>query len=147
MDRILIRSKNSTLALMAAALLADGEVILRNVPRLRDVETMLEILRALGATADWVGDEQSLRIDSTTLTQQEAPYDLGAGIRAGRLRDRSAARRSAPQGIGGARREDQTRPRLRGGHDRRTPRWTGGFRRNDGQRNAKRHDGGNPRAR
>ncbi|MFB3118316.1 MAG: UDP-N-acetylglucosamine 1-carboxyvinyltransferase, partial [Myxococcota bacterium] len=62
MDRILIRggarlsgevrasgSKNSTLALMAASLLADGEVILHNVPRLRDIETMLEILRALGA--------------------------------------------------------------------------------------------------
>ncbi len=86
MDRILIRggtrlsgevrvsgSKNSALALMAAALLADGEVIFRNVPRLRDVETMLEILRALGASADWEGDERCLRIDPTTLSQQEAP--------------------------------------------------------------------------
>ncbi len=95
MDRILIRggtrlsgevrasgSKNSTLALMAAALLADSEVILRNVPRLRDVETMLEILRALGASADWQGDEQSLRIDPTTLNQQEAPYDLVRKMRA-----------------------------------------------------------------
>ncbi len=95
MDRILIRggarlsgevrasgSKNSTLALMAAALLADGEVILRNVPQLRDVETMLEILRALGASADWEGDEQSLRIDPTTLNQQEAPYDLVRKMRA-----------------------------------------------------------------
>ena len=85
MDRIVIRggtrlsgevrasgSKNSTLALMAAALLADGVVILRNVPRLLDVETMLEILRALGASADWEGDEPSLRIDPTTLNQQEA---------------------------------------------------------------------------
>ncbi len=95
MDRILIRggarlsgevrasgSKNSTLALMAASLLADGEVILRNVPRLRDVETMLEILRALGASADWEGDEQSLRIDPTTVNQQEAPYDLVRKMRA-----------------------------------------------------------------
>jgi UDP-N-acetylglucosamine 1-carboxyvinyltransferase len=95
MDRILIRggtrlngevrvsgSKNTTLALMAAALLADGEVILRNVPRLRDVETMLEILRALGASADWDGDEQNLRIDPTTLNQQEAPYDLVRKMRA-----------------------------------------------------------------
>jgi len=96
MDRILIRggtrlsgeirasgSKNSTLALMAAALLADGEVILHNVPRLRDVETMLEILRALGASADWIGkDEQSLRIDPTTLNQPEAPYDLVRKMRA-----------------------------------------------------------------
>jgi UDP-N-acetylglucosamine 1-carboxyvinyltransferase len=95
MDRILIRggarlsgevrasgSKNSTLALMAAALLADSDVILRNVPRLRDVETMLEILRALGASADWVAGEQSLRIDPTTLNQQEAPYDLVRKMRA-----------------------------------------------------------------
>jgi UDP-N-acetylglucosamine 1-carboxyvinyltransferase len=95
MDRIEIRggsrlsgdvrasgSKNSTLALMAAALLADGEVILRNVPRLRDVETMLEILRALGARADWIGEEQALCIDPTTLNQQEAPYDLVRKMRA-----------------------------------------------------------------
>jgi UDP-N-acetylglucosamine 1-carboxyvinyltransferase len=95
MDRILIRggnrlsgevrasgSKNSSLALMAAALLADGEVILRNVPRLRDVETMLEILRALGASADWESDGKSLRIDPTTLNHQEAPYDLVRKMRA-----------------------------------------------------------------
>ena len=95
MDRILIRggaplsgevrasgSKNSSLALMAASLLAGGEVILRNVPRLRDVETMLEILRALGASADWESDDHSLRIDPTTLKHQEAPYDLVRKMRA-----------------------------------------------------------------
>jgi len=95
MDRIRIRggarlggevrvsgSKNSTLALMAAALLADSDVVLRNVPRLRDVETMLEILRALGASADWEPDAQSLRIDPTTLNRQEAPYDLVRTMRA-----------------------------------------------------------------
>jgi UDP-N-acetylglucosamine 1-carboxyvinyltransferase len=95
MDRIVIRggaplsgevrasgSKNSSLALMAAALLAGDEVILRNVPRLRDVETMLEILRALGASADWVSDDHSLRIDPTTVNHQEAPYDLVRKMRA-----------------------------------------------------------------
>ncbi len=95
MDRIRIRggarlagevrasgSKNSSLALMAAALLADGEVVLRNVPRLRDVETMLEILRALGASAGWEGDGHSLRIDPTRLAHQEAPYDLVRKMRA-----------------------------------------------------------------
>jgi len=95
MDRILIRggaplsgeirasgSKNSSLALMAAALLASGEVILRNVPRLRDVETMLEILRALGASADWESDDHCLRIDPTTVNHQEAPYDLVRKMRA-----------------------------------------------------------------
>jgi len=95
MDRILVRggarlsgevrvsgSKNSSLALMAAALLASDVVTLRNVPRLRDVETMLEILRALGASADWESDERSLRIDPTTLAHREAPYDLVRKMRA-----------------------------------------------------------------
>jgi UDP-N-acetylglucosamine 1-carboxyvinyltransferase len=60
MDRIVVRggarlegevrasgSKNSTLALMAATLLAQGESRLSNVPRLRDVDAMLELLGAL----------------------------------------------------------------------------------------------------
>ena len=64
MDRIVVRgngplrgaaevsgSKNSALALMAAALLAPGESRLTNVPRLQDVNAMLELLAALGAIA------------------------------------------------------------------------------------------------
>ena len=96
MDRIVIRggprlagevmasgSKNSTLALMAAALLVDGVTVLRNVPRLRDVDTMLEILQAVGAGAHWLpGDGQAVRIDATTISQPEAPYDLVRKMRA-----------------------------------------------------------------
>ena len=97
MDRIIVRgngrlegevaasgSKNSTLALMAAALLAAGETRLGNVPRLRDVDTMLEILRALGARADWETDDpNALRIDATSLhASAEAPYDLVRKMRA-----------------------------------------------------------------
>ena len=70
MDRIIVRggqrlagsvpasgSKNSTLALMAGALLADGVTELSNVPRLRDVDAMLDLLGALGAEAAWVDDD------------------------------------------------------------------------------------------
>jgi UDP-N-acetylglucosamine 1-carboxyvinyltransferase len=67
---------------MAAALLTDGEVIFHNAPRLRDVEGMLEILRALGAQADWQGDGHTLRIDASTVEHQEAPYDLVRKMRA-----------------------------------------------------------------
>ncbi len=76
-------SKNSTLALMAAALLADGETVLHNVPRLRDTDAMLEILRALGARADW-GDAggSSVWIDASTVSTLEAPYDLVRKMRA-----------------------------------------------------------------
>jgi UDP-N-acetylglucosamine 1-carboxyvinyltransferase len=76
-------SKNSTLALMAAALLVDGETLFHNVPRLRDVEGMLEILRAVGADAGWVeGKAHSLRIDGSTVSNPEAPYDLVRKMRA-----------------------------------------------------------------
>ena len=94
MDRIVVRggarlegeiaasgSKNATLALMAAALLAGGESELCNVPRLRDVEAMLELLRALGAGADWSGDH-SVRIDGASVSTPEAPYDLVRKMRA-----------------------------------------------------------------
>jgi UDP-N-acetylglucosamine 1-carboxyvinyltransferase len=74
-------SKNATLALMAAALLARGESELRNVPRLRDVGAMLELLRALGARADWHGDH-TLRIDGASASTPEAPYDLVRKMRA-----------------------------------------------------------------
>ena len=50
-------SKNATLALMAAALLGQGETVLRNVPRVRDVDHMLELLRGLGARADWDSED------------------------------------------------------------------------------------------
>ena len=96
MDRIVVRgrgmlrgevsasgSKNSTLALMAGALLARGETHLSNVPRLRDVTAMLEILRALGARAEWdVDDEHTVRIDASTIRNPEAPYDLVRKMRA-----------------------------------------------------------------
>jgi UDP-N-acetylglucosamine 1-carboxyvinyltransferase len=67
---------------MAAALLTDQEVVFHNAPRLRDVEAMLDILRALGASAGWEGDDHTLRIDASTLQHQEAPYDLVRKMRA-----------------------------------------------------------------
>ncbi len=74
-------SKNSTLALMAAALLPEDETVLHNVPKLRDVDTMLEILRALGAKADW-RDSRTICIDASTVNNPEAPYDLVRQMRA-----------------------------------------------------------------
>jgi len=46
-------NKNAALPAIAAALLTEDEVILENVPRIRDVETLLELLRSLGVRADW----------------------------------------------------------------------------------------------
>jgi UDP-N-acetylglucosamine 1-carboxyvinyltransferase len=95
MDRIVVRgngplegevavsgSKNASLALMAAALLAPGETLLENVPFLRDVDGMLEILRALGARAEWDGPNHAVRIDASRVHNMEAPYDLVRKMRA-----------------------------------------------------------------
>ena len=94
MDRIVVRggarlegevrasgSKNSSLALMTAALLAGGETRLANVPRLRDVDAMLDLLSALGASARWTGDHE-VTIDATDVSNPEAPYDLVRKMRA-----------------------------------------------------------------
>jgi UDP-N-acetylglucosamine 1-carboxyvinyltransferase len=78
-------SKNSTLVLMAGALLADGVTVLENAPRLRDVDAMLELLRALGARADWEAEGENshtLTIDTRELNNFEAPYDLVRKMRA-----------------------------------------------------------------
>jgi len=74
-------SKNASLALMAAALLGQGESQLENVPRLRDVDAMLEILSALGAVAEWTGPHE-VRIEPGTVHNPEAPYDLVRKMRA-----------------------------------------------------------------
>lgn len=74
-------SKNAVLALMAASLLTDEPMVLCNAPRVRDVETMVRILRALGIRADWEGPG-CLRIEGGEPTAIEAPYDLVRTMRA-----------------------------------------------------------------
>ncbi|MDO8914788.1 MAG: UDP-N-acetylglucosamine 1-carboxyvinyltransferase [Coriobacteriia bacterium] len=73
-------AKNSALKLMAAALLAPGVSVLRNVPDISDVTVMTEVLEHLGATV--VRTDHALSIDATTLTGHEAPYELVARMRA-----------------------------------------------------------------
>ena len=74
-------SKNSVLALMAAALLSDEPVVLANAPRVRDLDTMLQILAALGIRGGWESAD-TLRIDGGEPSEIEAPYDLVRTMRA-----------------------------------------------------------------
>lgn len=73
-------AKNSALKLMAAALLAPGCTMLRNVPHIRDCLTMGEVLERLGAGVAW--QEGTVTIDATELTSVEAPYELVRRMRA-----------------------------------------------------------------
>ncbi len=56
-------NKNAALPILAATLLADGPCVLDNMPRIRDVETMVELLASLGVTAAWEG-EHTLAVDA-----------------------------------------------------------------------------------
>lgn len=74
-------SKNDTVAIMAAALLVPGKTILRNVPRIRDVNTLIEIFSRLGAVSTFLQDG-SLEIDASNLTTSIAPNELVSKMRA-----------------------------------------------------------------
>ena len=51
-------NKNAALPILAASVLTTDEVLVRNVPRIRDVEAMLGVLRGLGATAEWQDENE-----------------------------------------------------------------------------------------
>src|SRR5919197_762576 len=74
-------NKNAALPILAACLLADDEVQLENVPRIRDVETMVHLLADLGAALDWTGPNE-IRIDPRPVAKTALDPDLAREIRA-----------------------------------------------------------------
>src|SRR5437762_14104800 len=74
-------NKNGALPILAACLLTDEEVRLSNVPRIRDVEAMVEILADLGADAEWVGANE-VRVQAGSLRKTELDAVLATRIRA-----------------------------------------------------------------
>ena len=73
-------AKNAALKLIAAALLAPGRSVLHNVPRIKDVETMLAVLDGLGARTEFSGN--TLSIDASSVDSYTAPYELVRQMRA-----------------------------------------------------------------
>ena len=51
-------NKNGALPILAAAVLTEGEVVVRNVPRIRDVDALLRILSAIGVRVEWRGPNE-----------------------------------------------------------------------------------------
>ncbi|MDU7164284.1 MAG: UDP-N-acetylglucosamine 1-carboxyvinyltransferase [Anaerococcus vaginalis] len=74
-------AKNSALPILAASLLATEEVILDEVPKLKDIRVMVEILRSLNAKVEYI-TETSLRIDSSKVDKFETPFELMDKMRA-----------------------------------------------------------------
>jgi len=67
-------NKNAALPIIAATLLTDEEVVLENVPQIRDVLSMLAILEHLGAEVDQDGDR--VRVRAADVRQTEIPWEL-----------------------------------------------------------------------
>ncbi|MCD1145665.1 UDP-N-acetylglucosamine 1-carboxyvinyltransferase [Kocuria sp. LUK] len=75
-------AKNSVLKLMAAALLAEGETTIGNVPEIHDVVIMAELLRRLGCGVAYDRAERTVRIDVPARLHHQADYDLVRAMRA-----------------------------------------------------------------
>jgi UDP-N-acetylglucosamine 1-carboxyvinyltransferase len=74
-------AKNAALPILAATLLADGPVVLGNVPHLNDVTTTVKLLRRMGVEITF-HDGVKLEIDSGHVSQFVAPYELVKTMRA-----------------------------------------------------------------
>jgi UDP-N-acetylglucosamine 1-carboxyvinyltransferase len=74
-------NKNAALPIIAAALITDQPVTLENVPRIRDVETLVDLVRTVGAEAEWTG-RNTLAIHARELRAGSLDPDLCARIRA-----------------------------------------------------------------
>jgi UDP-N-acetylglucosamine 1-carboxyvinyltransferase len=73
-------SKNSALPILAATLLADGESVIENVPNLKDIQTMVKLLRALGARVQHTHDKVSVSVNAAL--NPVAPWKLVSTMRA-----------------------------------------------------------------
>ncbi|MDH3931632.1 MAG: UDP-N-acetylglucosamine 1-carboxyvinyltransferase [Chromatiales bacterium] len=74
-------AKNATLPILAATLLAEEPVVIANVPHLRDVTTTIELLARMGVTVT-MDERMHIEVDSTTLREPFAPYELVRTMRA-----------------------------------------------------------------
>jgi UDP-N-acetylglucosamine 1-carboxyvinyltransferase len=74
-------NKNAALPILAACLLTEDELTVRNVPRIRDVESMLGLLERLGVKVAWTG-ENEVRLQADNVSVTDVDEELANRIRA-----------------------------------------------------------------
>lgn len=80
-DVIISGAKNAALPILAATLLANDNVTVANVPHLRDVTTMMELLGQFGARLT-IDEKMNVQIDASQVSELVAPYELVKTMRA-----------------------------------------------------------------
>lgn len=73
-------AKNSAVALIPAAILCDGEVTINNVPKISDIDSLVEILEFLGAKVK--RKESSITINASNIDNKEIPEEISKKLRA-----------------------------------------------------------------
>ena len=74
-------AKNAALPILAATLLADSPMLIRNVPHLQDITTTMELLGRMGVQLT-VDEKMSIEVNANTINSYEAPYELVKTMRA-----------------------------------------------------------------
>jgi len=74
-------AKNAALPILAATLLPESSCVIRNVPHLHDITTMIELLGCLGVQLT-IDEKLAVEVDATQLTSYRAPYELVKTMRA-----------------------------------------------------------------
>ncbi len=75
-------AKNSALKIMAASIITDEKVVIKNVPDIEDVRTMVEVLRTINADVVFDENNNTILIDPSKINSYEAPYELVRKMRA-----------------------------------------------------------------
>ena len=76
-------SKNAALAILAATILLPGKTVIRNVPNLLDIKTIIRVLRALGMRAEYSGSQpNTVEVWNNNNVKHVAPYELVTKMRA-----------------------------------------------------------------
>jgi len=75
-------AKNAALPIIVASLLAEGETLLKNVPDLKDIRTIIKVIQYLGAETDFNPDKNTLKIKVGKIQNNELPYELVKTMRA-----------------------------------------------------------------
>jgi UDP-N-acetylglucosamine 1-carboxyvinyltransferase len=95
-------NKNAALPMLAATLLTDEPVVLENVPRIKDVLTLMDLLRALGAEADWTGASEvtvhAANVGHTQLDEAAAARIRASILLAGPMVARTGGMKLPPPG-------------------------------------------------
>ena len=78
-------SKNATLPILASTILTNKKIIITNIPVVRDVETMVELLRTIGSTIKFDKKKKKIEIHNKKSLKTFAPYNLLKTMRAGVL--------------------------------------------------------------